>query len=83
MSGWIRVSCRDAQRLYSQRLFSPEPGARLAVADRLRLRLHLLACAACSRAVRQFGLIAAATRRIGPLGPAGSSAAPERADPDS
>jgi hypothetical protein len=66
MSGWIRISCREAQRLFSQR-----HDAQLGGADRLRLRLHLLACTACSRVARQFGLIAAATRRIGPLGPPG------------
>jgi hypothetical protein len=45
----FRISCQHASRLLSQQMDRPIP-----VRQRLRLRLHLLACDACSRVSRQF-----------------------------
>jgi Putative zinc-finger len=58
---WLKITCRQAQVLLSQR---QDRG--LGLAERLRLRLHLVACDWCSRVARQFRFISEAIRRIGP-----------------
>ena len=45
----LRLSCQQASRLLSQRQDEPLPLGR-----RLRLRLHLLYCDACTNVSRQF-----------------------------
>jgi anti-sigma factor RsiW len=45
----LRRSCREAARLITARLDGPLP-----LADRLALRLHLMACEACPRFDRQM-----------------------------
>ena len=45
----LRRSCREAARLITARLDGPLP-----LADRLALRLHLMACDACPRFDRQM-----------------------------
>jgi hypothetical protein len=52
------VTCREASRLLSQRLDRPLP-----FGERVKLRLHLLACDACAGLDRQFALLRAAMRR--------------------
>jgi hypothetical protein len=52
------VSCKEASRLLSQR----EDRA-LALADRLRLALHLAVCVACSRFERQLAVMRNAIAR--------------------
>ena len=48
----IRITCQQASRLLSQRMEMP-----LGIAARLRLRLHLFACDACTRVAAQFSAI--------------------------
>jgi Putative zinc-finger len=58
--GWLRITCRQAQVLLSER------GDRaLQPLEALRLRLHLTACDWCSRIGRQFRFLSEAVRRIG------------------
>lgn len=45
----IRLSCQQASRLLSQ-----EQDERLPFSKRLRLRLHLMYCDACTNVSRQF-----------------------------
>jgi len=45
----LRISCQQASRLLSQNQDEPLPFGK-----RLRLRLHLMYCGACSRVSRQF-----------------------------
>ena len=45
----LRISCQQASRLLSQNQDEPLPFGK-----RLRLRLHLMYCDACSRVSRQF-----------------------------
>ncbi|MBS0582229.1 MAG: zf-HC2 domain-containing protein [Proteobacteria bacterium] len=45
----FRITCQHASRLLSQRMERPLPWP-----QRLRLRLHLLACDACTRVAGQF-----------------------------
>jgi hypothetical protein len=52
------VSCREASRLLSQR-----EERRLAIAERIRLVLHLRACDACTRFARQLAFIREALAR--------------------
>ena len=51
------LSCRDVTRLVSRMQDQPA-----SFADRLKLRLHLLACDGCSRFVRQLRVLRAAMR---------------------
>lgn len=60
MSGLIRITCRQAHRLLSERADRP-----LSRAERWRLRLHLFVCEMCSRFERQVGIMRAAVRRLG------------------
>jgi hypothetical protein len=54
------LSCREAALLMSRR-----HDARLTWRERLGLRLHLLICEACSRAVRQLEFLRRAARGAG------------------
>jgi hypothetical protein len=60
MSGLVRITCREAHRLLSERLDRP-----LMRGERWRLRLHLMLCEMCSRFERHMGLLRAAVRRLG------------------
>ena len=53
----IRISCQQASRLLSQQQDEP-----LAFGKRLRLRLHLLYCDACTNVSRQFAALRLALR---------------------
>ena len=52
------VSCKEASRLISQC-----EERRLSLGERVRLRLHLAACAACARFERQLAFMRAAMSR--------------------
>lgn len=52
------VSCREASHLLSRR-----EDARLRVAERIKLALHLRVCVACNRFAQQLALIREALRR--------------------
>jgi len=52
------VSCKEASRLLSQR-----EERTLAPADRIKLRLHLAVCVACTRFARQLVVIRRAMAR--------------------
>jgi hypothetical protein len=58
--GWLRITCRQAQVLLSERR-----DRALQPLEVLRLRLHLTACDWCSRIGRQFRFLSEAVRRIG------------------
>lgn len=60
MSGRLRLTCRQAHRLLSERLDRP-----LGTFERWRLGLHLQFCAMCSRVQRQLEFVRTATRRLG------------------
>jgi predicted anti-sigma-YlaC factor YlaD len=60
MSRWIRITCRQAQVLLSER-----QDIALSPLDRIRLRLHLTACDWCSRVAAQFRFLSDAMRRLG------------------
>ena len=53
----IRLSCQQASRLLSQREDEP-----LSLGKRMRLRLHLLYCDACTNVSRQFAALRLAMR---------------------
>ena len=54
----LRLSCQQASRLLSQRQEEP-----LALGKRMRLRLHLLYCDACTNVSRQFETLRLAMQR--------------------
>ena len=54
----LRLSCQQASRLLSQRQDEPLP-----LGKRLRLRLHLAYCDACTNVARQFEALRLAMRR--------------------
>lgn len=56
----VMIACRGAHELLSQRM-----DRRLAVAERIRLRVHLSVCRMCARVERQMAVIRAALRRLG------------------
>jgi hypothetical protein len=56
----VRLSCQHASRLLSQREDEPLPWSK-----RLRLRLHLMICDACTNVSRQFAAMRMALRSIG------------------
>ena len=58
--GWIRITCRQAQVLLSER---QDRG--LGPLEDVRLRLHLTVCDFCSRVARHFRFLSDAIRRIG------------------
>jgi len=55
----IRISCQQASRLLSQQQDEP-----LALVKRLRLRLHLMYCDACTNVSRQFVALRLALQRF-------------------
>ena len=55
----VRLSCQHASRLLSQREDEPLPRGK-----RLRLRLHLMICDACTNVSRQFAAMRMAMRAI-------------------
>jgi len=54
----IRISCQQASRLLSQQQDEP-----LAFGKRMRLRLHLMYCDACTNVSRQFATLRLAMQR--------------------
>jgi hypothetical protein len=54
------LSCKQATELMSQ-----EQDRRLALAERIGLRLHVLICSACSNYRRQMAFLRQACRRFG------------------
>jgi hypothetical protein len=56
----MRLSCREASRLLSQRL-----ERRLAFGERIALRLHLTVCDACTRLDAQLAFLRRAMDRLG------------------
>lgn len=57
----IKPTCREVHRLVSEGM-----DRNLTLTERVRMRLHLMVCAACTRFDRQMALIRSAMRRIGP-----------------
>ena len=55
----VRLSCQHASRLLSQRQDEPLP-----FGQRLRLRLHLMICDACTNVSRQFAALRLALQRL-------------------
>ncbi|MBN8884744.1 MAG: zf-HC2 domain-containing protein [Rudaea sp.] len=55
----LRITCQQASRLLSQRMEAP-----LGAGMRLRLRLHLFVCDACTRVARQFAAIRLAMQTL-------------------
>lgn len=67
----MRLTCKEATALVSQELDRP-----LSRWERVKLRLHLVLCDACSNFVRQAAFIRRAMRRLAgdddaPRGPSG------------
>jgi Putative zinc-finger len=58
----VRITCQHASRLLSQREDEPLPWGK-----RVRLRLHLMICDACTNVSRQFAALRLAMQRIGPM----------------
>jgi hypothetical protein len=54
----IRITCQHASRLLSQQQDEPLPFAK-----RVRLRLHLLVCDACTNVSRHFAALRLAMQR--------------------
>jgi hypothetical protein len=54
------LTCKEASRLVSQGL-----DRQLALGERLRLRLHLLICDACTNFRRQVDFLRAAVKKLG------------------
>ena len=55
----MKLTCHEASRLLSQGMDAPLP-----LGQRLRLRLHLLVCDACSNFSRQLRLLRRAIARL-------------------
>ena len=53
------LSCKEATRLLSQ-----AQDRRLSCGERIKLRLHLMACVACSRFSRQLAVLREAVSRF-------------------
>jgi hypothetical protein len=60
MSLPLKITCRDAHRLLSDRMDRPLPRG-----ERWRLWLHLRFCDMCSRVDRQMAFLRSAVRRLG------------------
>ncbi len=56
----VIITCKDAHRLMSENMDHP-----LRLGTRLRLRLHLSICDACSRVARQFKVLRDSVQRLG------------------
>ena len=59
MAAPLRINCKEAARLLSQSMDAPLP-----FWQRVRLRLHLAVCDACSNFSRQLGLLRRAVARL-------------------
>ena len=55
----VRLSCQHASRLLSQREDEPLP-----FGQRLKLRMHLMICDACTNVSRQFAALRLAMQRL-------------------
>ncbi len=55
----VRITCQHASRLLSQREDEPLP-----LGKRVRLRLHLMICDACTNVSRQFAALRLAMQRL-------------------
>ena len=55
----MRLSCQHASRLLSQREDEPLP-----FGQRLKLRMHLMICDACTNVSRQFAALRLAMQRL-------------------
>ena len=55
----IRITCQHSSRLLSQREDEPLP-----FGQRVKLRLHLMICDACTNVSRQFAALRRAMQRI-------------------
>ena len=55
----VRLSCQHASRLLSQREDEPLP-----FGQRLKLRMHLMICDACTNVSRQFAAMRLAMQRF-------------------
>lgn len=60
MNGPLRITCKHAHRLLSERLDRPLQGG-----ERWRLWLHLKFCGMCLRFERQMAFVRSAVRRLG------------------
>jgi hypothetical protein len=60
MNGRLRITCKEAHRLLSERMDRP-----LAGAERWRLWMHLKFCDMCSRFAHHMDLLRTAVRRLG------------------
>ena len=60
MSLPLKITCKDAHRLLSERMDRPLPRG-----ERWRLWLHLRFCDMCSRVGRQMAFLRSAMRRLG------------------
>jgi hypothetical protein len=56
----LRLTCKEAHRLVSEELDRALP-----LGERLRVRMHLLACGSCTHFKQQMQLLRAAMRRLG------------------
>jgi hypothetical protein len=56
----FRLTCKEAHRLVSEELDHALP-----LGERLRVRLHLLACSSCTHFKEQMQVLRAAMRRLG------------------
>ena len=59
MKRTVRITCQHASRLLSQREEEPLPWS-----QRVRLRLHLMICDACTNVSRQFAALRLAMQRL-------------------
>lgn len=55
----VRITCQHASRLLSQREDEPLPWR-----QRVRLKLHLMICDACTNVSRQFAALRLAMQRL-------------------
>jgi hypothetical protein len=55
----LRITCQQASRLLSQREDEPLP-----LGKRVRLRLHLAVCDACTNVARQFATLRLAMQKL-------------------
>jgi predicted anti-sigma-YlaC factor YlaD len=56
----IKIDCQEASRMLSAQLDGTLP-----VAERARVRLHVVLCDACRSVEEQFGFLRAAMKRLG------------------
>ena len=56
----VRLTCKEAHRLVAEQLDRELP-----LGDRLRVRLHLIACTSCTRFKRQMQFLREAMKRVG------------------